>query len=300
MDTFGFDPESDGGLVYSRTALFDLDLSQTKPGAEWRQRATTLDAVRSPKDPRADSAMTIYMRHLQGRGLLYGIGQYGGGYRLFTFDGPRSYLAHPAGFITAPGETWAWDLSTRGDIWHGDAPGKTIRCFHFKGWSGDNLPEYDTNRFESWPWPKDFELVRRLIYDETADSLYLSGYLKGETIDSWGVVGKTLRRYDGWSTGSRKIRWTIKLPLNPNSEGPGKPLSPESLSLAGDYLFVGMVKPDDGKQHVHILAKSDGHYVGSFVPGPEVGGNAGWEDMPYAVNAFKRKNGEYLVLVEED
>jgi hypothetical protein len=41
-------------------------------------------------------------------------------------------------------------------------------------------------------------------------------------------------------------------------------------------------------------------YVGSLAPGAEVGGNAGWQDMPYAVQALKRKDGEYLILVEED
>ena len=46
--------------------------------------------------------------------------------------------------------------------------------------------------------------------------------------------------------------------------------------------------------------RRDGSNIGSFLPGPEVGSNAGWLDMPYAVAAMKRKNGEYLVLVEED
>jgi hypothetical protein len=125
--------------------------------------------------------------------------------------------------------------------------------------------------------------------------------MKGLTeIDSWGVTGKTLRRYDGWAKGDRKLRWSIQLPVNPKGTDEGKPLSPQSLTLAGDYFFVGMVKPEDGKQQVHILKTSDGFYVGTMFPGPEVGGNAGWEDMPYAVQALKRKNGEHLVLVEED
>ena len=72
------------------------------------------------------------------------------------------------------------------------------------------------------------------------------------------------------------------------------------MDIAGDYLFVGMVKPEGGKQHTHIFRISDAQYVGSFEPGPEVGGNAGWQDMPYAVQALKRKNGEYLIVVEED
>ena len=46
-------------------------------------------------------------------------------------------------------------------------------------------------------------------------------------------------------------------PTQSRGRGPGKPLSPESLAFAGDYVFVGMVKPDEGKQHVHILAAED-------------------------------------------
>jgi hypothetical protein len=244
--------------------------------------------------------MTANLRHLQGRRLLYTIGQYGGGYNLFAFDTSNGHLARPAGKITAPGETWAWHIADNGDIWHGDAPENNIRRFPFRGWSSDGTPLFETNKPDIWPRPADFDPVRRIIYDDRADTLYLSGYLKGESIDSWGVTGKTLRRYDGWVRGEKKIRYTIKLPLNPDGEAKGKPLSPNSIALAGDYLFIGMVKPEHGKQQVHILRADDGSYLGTFEPGPEVGGNAGWEDMPYAVQALKRSNGEYLVLVEED
>ena len=305
VDTFGFDPDSDGKMVYGRTAVFDLDLDSGNTNCIWRQRATTLDHVTYPKDSRATSGMSVYFRHLQGRRLLYAIGQYGGGFRMFTFEEPEGFLAKPAGRITAPGETWAWDVAPNGDIWHGDfrrgdIEGSFIRHFRFLDWNADGTPQFETNSPDMWPWPEDFMNVRRIIYDATHDALYLSGYLKGEAIDSWGVTGKTLRRYDGWLMGERKARWTLKLPMNPKGNDEGKPLSPNSLAVAGDYLFVGMVKPEEGKQQVHILRLDDGGHVGTFVPGPEAGGNAGWEDMPYAVQALKRKNGEYLVLVEED
>lgn len=39
---------------------------------------------------------------------------------------------------------------------------------------------------------------------------------------------------------------------------------------------------------------------GAFSPGEEVGCTAGWPDMPYSIQAMRRKNGEYLVLVKED
>lgn len=300
VDTYGFDPESDGKVIYSRTAVFDLDLKSGLSGRIWKQRATTVDHVSNPDDPRANSAMTAFLRRLDGRRLLYTIGQYGGGFRFYTFDEPAGYLAKPAGRITESDETWAWHIASNGDVWHGDAPGKKIRRHAFRGWSSDDQPRFETAKPQEWPWPEDFKILRRIIYDDSADVLYLSGYLQGEEVDSWGVAGKTLRRYDGWMKGDQKASYTIKLPLNPDGEGKGKPLSPESLAIAGDYLFVGMVKPEHGKQPVHILKQTDGSHVGTFVPGPEVGGNAGWQDMPYAVQAMKRKNGEYLILVEED
>jgi hypothetical protein len=88
--------------------------------------------------------------------------------------------------------------------------------------------------------------------------------------------------------------------MNPRGNDKGGPLSPSAVDFAGDYLFVGMVKPDQGKQYTHILRLSDGQYIGSLSPGTEVGGQAGWQDMPYSIQALKRKNGEYLILVEED
>lgn len=304
VDTYGFDPDADGTVIYSRTAVFDLDLDSGKSGVIWQQRATTVNHVEHPDDWRANSAMTTYLRRLGRRRLLYTIGQYGGGFLLFTFDEPHGHLGKPAGRVTAKGETWAWHIGDSGDIWHGDdwrgeERGGFIRRFAFKGWDANGQPRFETEKPDEWPWPAGFQNVRRVLYDDATDTLLLSGYLKGEVIDSWGVPGKTLRRYDGWVKGDRQERWTIKLPLNPDGEGKGKPLSPESLAVAGDYLFVGMCKPEDGRQQVHILKRDDGRYVGTFVPGPEVGGT-GWLDMPYALPAMKRKNGEYLVLVEED
>jgi hypothetical protein len=305
VDTYGFDPSSDGKVVYSRTAVFDLDLDSGRTGLVWKQRATTVDHLGHPDDWRANSGMTTYLRRLEGHRLLYTIGQYGGGFRLFSFDEPEGYLGKPAGQVTAKGETWAWHIADNGDIWHGDSwqeqeKSGLIRRFAFKGWSPEGLPRFETDKPDEWPWPADFSNVRRVAYDDATDTLYLSGYLKDEKIDSWGVTGKTLRRYDGWRKGERKARWTIKLPVNPNGSDEGKPLSPQCLAFAGDYIFVGMVKPEGGKQQVHILKRDDGAYVGTLIPGPEVGGNGSWEDMPYAVQALKRKNGEYLVLVEED
>ncbi|MBQ7029851.1 MAG: hypothetical protein IJN32_06370, partial [Thermoguttaceae bacterium] len=53
-------------------------------------------------------------------------------------------------------------------------------------------------------------------------------------------------------------------------------------------------------QRTYALDAATGQVLGAFVPGGEVGEGAGWQDMPYSVAALKRKNGDYLILVEED
>ena len=300
VDTFGFDPAADGSVIYSRNAVFHLDLAHTQPGAEWSLRALTVDPILRPSDPRISGASSVHLRRLQGKSLLYTIGQYAGGFDLFTFDETNGWIAKLAGAIHAD-DKWAWDVAANGEIWHGDADGRRILRYAFKGWKKDGTPDFDWANPQSWPWPDDFALVRRVIYDAAADALYLFGYLYGQDVDSWGVVGKTGRRYNGWLAGPRQLVWTKSdLPVNPTGSETGGPLTPNSVALAGDYLFLGMVKPDDGRQYTHILTAQNADYVGSLWPGTEVGGNAGWQDMPYAVQALRRANGEYLILVEED
>jgi hypothetical protein len=296
VDTFGFDPDSNGSLVFSRDAIFQLDLSKQKPGSEWSLKAISVPYPQEQTSDRLRYGQSAIVRDLQGRRLLYLIGQYAGGFLIYAFRGNIAYEVGKVG----RNDSWAWYVDAQGNIWNGDGPNRNILCYRFLGWDAQGKPRYDWNHPETWPWPNDFELVRRIIYNADADTLYLFGYLRGETIDSWGVVGHTARRYDGWRTGAPKIRWTIQLPVNPHGNDQGQPLTPQSVDVAGDYLFVGMVKPDDNRQYTHIFRLSDGSYVGSLFPGPEVGGNAGWQDMPYAIQAFHRKNGEYLVLVEED
>ena len=299
VDTFGFLPGSDGRTVYSRTGIYDLNLDAAKPGQEATLRALTLDPMRYPKDARIRSGCTALPRVLDGRRVLFTIGQYAGGFRLYTFENEKSAIAGEADNIGGA-EQWAWDVTENGDIWHGDAPGKTIRRYPFGGWTKDGKPKYDWQNPQTFPRPEGWDVIRRIKYDPKTDSLYLFGYLTGQKIETWGVVGTTARRYDGWLSGKPKLRWTNEsLPRDRNADKEG-PITPQGLDIAGDYIFFGMVKPTEGRQVVNIVRTADGTFAGTLVPGPALGTLQGWEDMPYSVQATKRKNGEYLILVEED
>jgi hypothetical protein len=300
VDTFGFDPESDGRVVYGRTAVYDLSLDRPEPIRGGRIRAVTLDHVRYPGDDRLKNGSSMLVRHPGGRTLVYTIGQYGGGYRLLVPESSEGHVLREVDRIHPEGETWAWDVDADATIWHGDAPEKTIRRYPFRGWTSDGKPIYDWSHPRLTPWPSDWAIVRRIRYDKAADALYLSGYLDGQKPESWGVAGATLRRYDGWLAGKKAMRWSVPLPRDGSNDPNVGPLTPSSIAFAGDYLFAGLVKPTAGKQLVHVLRLADGKDLGAFAPGPEVGGTAGWLDMPYSTQALRRKNGEYLILVEED
>src|SRR5579875_2988844 len=82
VDTFGFDPSSDGTTVYSRDAIIQLDLKKRQPGSEWSLKAFTVVYPSSVRDPREDtySAASVVVRRLKGTRVLYTIGQMGGGF----------------------------------------------------------------------------------------------------------------------------------------------------------------------------------------------------------------------------
>jgi len=100
-------------------------------------------------------------------------------------------------------------------------------------------------------------------------------------------------RYDNWSKGNRKARFTIDLPWSPSA----KPLvSTIAMSVAGDYLFTA----ESVTAKVHVFDLRSGKEEGTMGPGADVGNVSGWVDLTQGISATKRANGEYVVFVEED
>jgi hypothetical protein len=302
VDTFGFLPGSDGTEVFGRTTRWHLDFNRHSPGSEATLTAVTLDPLRYPDDPRLLKGFAVYPRLIHGTQLLYGTFQYGDGFVIFA-GAPGTYILHQVG--ASPNIGWAWDVTDEGDIWNGDAPGNKIVLYKLESIT-NGAPVYNWQTPMTWPMPLGFSRVNRIIYDKSTDSLYIFGWSKGQkTYGLWGTVGMTGRRYDGWLAGNPHIAWTnTSLPtlmLSSNHQmipAPGK-----DVSLAGDYLFVGMLRDAGGPgsiPRINILNAHTGKFVGMLTAGPEDGLYGGWEDRVGSLQATERKNGEYLILVEED
>lgn len=305
VDTFGFQPGSDGTVVFGRMTRWLLDLDRHGPGSEASLTAITFDPFRYPDDPRLAlrANYAVYPRMIDGTQLLYADTQYGDGFTIFA-GAPGTDILHQVG--RSPKTGWAWDVTEDGDIWNGDFLGKEIALYRLKSMT-DGVPVYDWQHPQTWPWPADFTSVNRVIYNKATDSLYVFGWFKGQGDPRlWGIIGLTARRYDGWLAGHPSIVWTnTSLPTVAISIGHAQvPAPAKDVSLAGDYLFLGMARDAAGAPgsipRVNILNANTGKFVGMLTSGPEVGLYGGWEDRVGSIQATERKNGEYLILVEED
>ncbi len=298
VDTFGFQPGSDGTIVYGRTTRWQLDLDRQSPGSEATLTAVTLDPLTDPEDARIEKGFSVYPRLINGTQLLYGIGQYNNGYIIFA-QRPGTNIFHQVAKVPAKG--WAWYVTDDGNIWNGDAANRKIALYRLQAIT-DGKPVYDWQHPQVWPWPADFKTVTRVIYARHSDSLYVFGFLDNQSANGvWGTLGLTARRYDGWLSGDPHLVWTNdSLPVS--ELGPGKTLFAKDASLAGDYLFLGMIKDAHPDVHpmVNILNAGNGQFVGTLKAGPEVGYIGGEADVLGSVQATKRTNGDYLVLIEDD
>ena len=189
---------------------------------------------------------------------------------------------------------WAIEIDSKGDIWQASEAAKIIRHYPFQGLDAHGSPIYSGAASEEIPMPTPFQALERIKYFPGTDVMYVSGYTSEnpKNGDEWGIVGTEIVRYDNWST-TKKVRWRITLPYAPKAD---PFVLIKAMDVAGDRVFA----VDSKKAIVYVYNAATGSLVTKLTPGPEVAGESGWIDIPYGLRAYRRKNGEYLVFVEED
>jgi hypothetical protein len=335
VDGADADPDSDGTRLYNPFKQYTLDYRQTRPGGEWRYTAYNWDPFQYGPPPRPNSSSAIVRRIRPKRSLtMYTSGQGTVGYAgIFRFDGP---IAVPAGRIADTGECEVWTdrngdgketpeevskmprpngafqsyhVDRKGDLWTVWMAGTPVlRHFLFGGLNEHGVPLYGTGPgdYEDIPYPgtgtpiSTWGQQARVVYDSDRDVMYLLGPAKERKSDKENTLSY-LARYDRWSRGNRKARWVINLPdpdtdpnfmyTSPNPYGLGYQW--EALYVAEDKVFVAEMW---GPIHVYDAVTGKPEIV--LNAGPEVSGKMAWEDMQMGVRAFKRKNGEYVIVSE--
>ena len=330
VDNADADPGTDGLDVFTKHEHFVMDYSKEN-GQEWSYKAYILDKFRYPDDPRLHnenhSAASVFVRRIKDRRFLYLTGMYAHQLSVYRFDGE---IAVPSAIFARDHSTWptnqpatgswlwhdkngdgsiqsdeyeslgaeddsiwGWEVDSNGDVWQASESGY-IKHYRYLGLDAYGSPSYNAASSEKIPMPAPFDELSRIKYYPDTDVMYLGGYTvdRPHTGEEWGIVGTEIVRYDNW-TKNKTLRWRITLPYDPKAN---PMLIIKAMDVAGDRVFA----VDSRNAEVYVYDTGTGAFVTKLTPGTEVAGESGWIDIPYALRAYRRANGEYVVFVEED
>ena len=333
VDVACADPASDGDDVWGVQEHYKMDYARPA-GREASWVGYSLDRHKYPNDPRGLTFVKQQGEHgltspqvvyLEGKRFLFVGGMFASNFiNIFRYDGE---VAIPSGLILQWGnaiyrtdQTWPpnkprgtsiwrdangdgdyqadefapntdrvrpgpfW-VDKRGDIWMAYG---TFR-YEFQGLDPKGNPIYRADKVATWDPPEGMRDVARVWYDSDADTLVAAeqGVDEDDRADMRHIGKIFVCR--GYKAGNRKA---IAF-----ASGAGREAA--CVAAAGDYVFTGGWK-ERGRVWVNRL--SDGQPVGVLEPGPTVGGveNTGWIDLLTGITAHRRRDGEYLVFVEED
>jgi hypothetical protein len=198
----------------------------------------------------------------------------------------------PKGFaVTAPfvaqsgdGGSWHWFVDSHGDIWkaYNKAGILHLPC---GGLDDKGNPIYDLQNAEARPVPEPFEELHSVEYIPDTATFYLGGETeesKRNPRDGWGPYDRVVARYDA----RMKMQWMT----------PVDTISCLAISVTDDMLFA----IDSRSAQVQIFDNKTGLKLGTAAVGKPVGYATGWDDFPMCLRAISLKNGDSIVLAEED
>jgi hypothetical protein len=177
----------------------------------------------------------------------------------------------------------------------------TIRKYSCGGTNANGALTYSATGTTIYTLPSEVRAVSQIWYDGANDDMYLLADTQirpGTLLGYGGVPSTEILRYSNW-TGARSLTWRTPAPrFQPKrqDENTHSTNVPTHLAFAGNYLYVAY----SGDASVYALDKVTGSVAERYLPGPEVAGESGLLDIPIAVNAFQRSNGEYLIFAEEN
>lgn len=337
LDTACSDP-ADENTVYTKENVFHLDWSQPPgressiAGLTVNRFKYPLDSrVTDGHGP--GHRLLNGVRRIGGKRFLYCGGQGTGNLEIYQFS-ENGCVAAPCGLVAGAsswrpgnGKRWPEDAETflwtddngdgspdaaefaaverkpRWGFMHLDAAAGIWQCsgdgmiFHLpcEGLNARGNPIYRRASEVPYNYPPEFtgDRLRRLFFLPGEDVM-IAGGSPGTDENACNV----LVRYDHWSdSATRKPRWTAHLPLNDRSYTPDIGYgggAPVAMQAAGKYLFVAY---GYGLIRVHRL--NDGTYVGTIRPDINgFRGSGGCVDSDNALNVTLRRNGEYVLFLE--
>ena len=335
VDMADVDP-TDDTQIFTKEERFSYDYAKTGTEA-WKYEAYTVNPWKNANDPRLKLwSAGAWVRRIGGQKFLFVNDMNAEWQQVYRFDGeisvPHALFAkkriNKDGWPQnepAKGE-WIWIDKIRNgafdtgeyDARDSDAPNSQGQWVDDNGgvWLAtekqglryfpcevkNNLPYWNYASMQTFPHPQEFDEVKRVRYDVKTDTLYLGGTKGEDKNQHWKPMGPVIARYDGWLKGDKKRRWQMVAPYQKGSSG-HESCEPMGFDVAGDYIFVPYTGA--GKQigyktgHIEVFRADNGQSVGWMEPGADIG-EIGLQDIRECLRAHQRKDGEYIVFLEDD
>ncbi len=205
-----------------------------------------------------------------------------------------------AGEIEATEPTWCWGrhVDESGGVWH--VFGSGIMYFPCDGLNKAGAPVYAWSKRKWHERPSELSAMSGCAYQAASDTMLTLGWTATVPRTDWDdrAVGRVLACYTDWSKPVRKLAWSTPLAVSDGGALDADYIG--GVAVAGSYAFVGVTDRKRNLGFCAAYALADSMLAQRFTPGPEVGGVNGWLDIPNPIHAYRRLNGEYMVLLEED
>jgi hypothetical protein len=336
VDMADVDP-ADDTQIFTKEERFSYDYSK-RGVAAWKYEAYTFSPYKNAHDPRQHiSSAGAWVRRIGGKRVLFVNDMNAEHLQAYRFDGElavfqalfaKRHLKNddnwPPG-QPAKGE-WIWrDIYGAGAFQGDEYDSRETDAPSAQGWWVDSnggvwlateksglryfpcevkngLPHWTYATMQTWPHAKEFSEVKRVRYDVKTDTLYLGGTKGKDKNQHWKPMGPVMARYDNWLKGDKKLRWQITAPYQKGSQGHSS-AEPMGFDVAGDYIFVPYTGASKEMKwstgHIEVFRAADGQSVGHMEPGADIG-EIGLQDIRECLRAHQRKDGEYIVFLEDD
>ena len=181
--------------------------------------------------------------------------------------------------------------------------GDKIRMLPVQPLDEHGAPVWAYSQARTWPKPPDLDEIRRLHYLPESDTMLLGGNKGADRNQHWKPMGPVLCIYENWSDEQkRKLKCSVVLPYEKGAQG-HESAEPISFDVIGDFVFVAYTRglKADGLKNafVKVYRLSDLSVVGNLNCEKELG-EIGLLDIVESVQAARRANGEYVILLEDD
>ena len=323
VECAAIDPDSETD-VYDHQHHFTLDYTKSD-GKEWTFKGFTVNRFKYANDPRVtfDGGFRAGVVAFRVSGRLFIAESDQGGYplNLYRFNSAvDGEVAIPSVSFSggnpdrisrdangngqfdagetangAPGYYQYHYITPNGGICRiGNAAGPaTITYYPCQGLDSAGNPIYTAATSKTWNKPPEFSCIRKVVYDTTNNIMYVGGQAVGTVEDA--VV--RLCRYNNW-TGARTKAWDVTIPYEDQSYTPDTGYGAGraySVRQTGQFVFIQY-----GYGYIRVHDKDTGVYLGTIKPSLHgFNGGGGQVDITHGMTAYKRTNGEYVILTED-